>query len=95
MGSARTFACRVHTHVNALPSVGRSACATMLLICCLQAQDFTQRGFIQTGLTLYPETAPNDSGHAVGDALFRYEASYKVRPWLRISAALRCRIRYP
>ena len=60
----------------------------MLLIFCLSAQDFTQRGFVQTGLTLYPETAPNDSGHAVGDALFRYEASYKVRPWLRISAAL-------
>jgi hypothetical protein len=62
-------------------------CATLLLISCLQAQDFTQRGFIQTGLTLYPETAPNDSGHAVGDSLFRYEASYKVRPWLRFSGA--------
>ena len=66
-----------------------SACATVvLLISCLSAQDFTQRGFIQTGVTLYPETAPNDSGRAVGDALFRYQASYKVRPWLRISGAL-------
>jgi hypothetical protein len=55
---------------------------------CLSAQDFTQRGFVQTSLTPYPETAPNDTGQAVGDALFRYEASYKVRPWLRISASL-------
>jgi hypothetical protein len=47
-----------------------------------------QRGFLETGLTLYPETAPNDSSHTVGDALFRYEASYKVRPWLRFSGAL-------
>lgn len=55
------------------------------------AQDFTQRGFLETSLTLYPETAPNDSGHALGQALFRYEASYKVRPWLRFSGALDAR----
>jgi hypothetical protein len=60
----------------------------LFLICSLQAQNFTQRGYIETGLTLYPETAPNDSSHAVDDSLFRYEASYKVRPWLRISGAL-------
>jgi hypothetical protein len=66
-----------------------SACATVvLLISCLSAQNFSQRGFVETNLTLYPETAPNDSGRAVGDALFRYQASYKVRPWLRISGAL-------
>jgi hypothetical protein len=59
----------------------------LLLFSGLSAQDFTQRGFIETGLTLYPETAPNDSGQAVGQALLRYQASYKVRPWLRISGA--------
>jgi hypothetical protein len=62
--------------------------ASLLLLACLAAQDFTQRGFIETGLTLYPRTAPNDSSHAVGDALLRYQASYKVRPWLRISGAV-------
>jgi hypothetical protein len=66
----------------------RKSTYAILFLTCLQAQNFTQRGFLQTALTLYPETAPNDSGHAVGDALFRYEASYKVRPWLRISGAL-------
>lgn len=54
----------------------------------LAAQDFQQRGFLETGLTLYPQTAPNDSGQAVGQELLRYEASYKVRPWLRISGGL-------
>jgi hypothetical protein len=60
------------------------------LACCISAgaQDFTQRGFFETSLTLYPEAAPNDSGHAVGEGLLRYEASYKLRPWLRLSASL-------
>jgi len=71
-----------------LRAADRIACPTLLLICSLHAQDFTQRGFLQTGLALYPETAPNDSSHAVDDSLFRYEASYKVRPWLRISGAV-------
>lgn len=55
---------------------------------CLPAQNFTQRGFFETGLTLYPQTAPNDSGRAIGETLFRYEASYKVLPWLRLSGSI-------
>ena len=55
------------------------------------AQDFTQRGFLATALTLYPETAPNDSSHAIGDGLLRYEASYKLRPWLRLSGSMDAR----
>jgi hypothetical protein len=55
------------------------------------AQNFSQRGFLETGLTLYPDTAPNDSGQAVDQSLFRYEASYKVRPWLRIGGSLDAR----
>jgi hypothetical protein len=55
------------------------------------AQDFTQRGFLETVLTLYPETAPNDSSHAIGDGLLRYEASYKLRPWLRLSGSVDAR----
>jgi len=76
-----------------------SRCGVNSCLCCgaffwlsfLSAQDFQQRGFIETGLTVYPQTAPNDSSHAVGDALLRYQASYKVRPWLRISGALDAR----
>lgn len=51
------------------------------------AQDFTQRGFLETTFTAYPQAAPNDSGHAIGEALLRYEASYKLSPAIRFSGA--------
>jgi len=59
-----------------------------VLVFACQAQDFKQRGFFETSATLYPETAPNDSSHAVSLTLFRYEASYKARSWLRFSGAI-------
>jgi len=55
------------------------------------AQDFTQRGFFETGALLYPQTAPNDSGHAVGEALFRYEAFYKPLPGLQFAGGIDAR----
>jgi hypothetical protein len=53
--------------------VGKLAWALLPAILC--AQNFNQRGFIETDLSLYPDTAPNDSGQVVDDDLFRYEAS--------------------
>jgi len=41
-------------------------------------QSFTQRGFLETDFIGYPQTVPNDSGQAIGEALFRYEAFYKL-----------------
>ena len=55
------------------------------------AQNFTQRGFVETSLALYPEAALNDSGHAVDESLFRYEASYKALTWLRFSGSFDAR----
>ena len=55
------------------------------------AQDFTQRGFFETHALLYPQTAPGDSGRAVGEALLRYEAFYKPRPWLRFAGGIEAR----
>jgi hypothetical protein len=52
------------------------------------AQDFTQRGFLETTATFYPQAAPNDSGHVWGDALFQYEAFYKLGPYLRFSGGI-------
>lgn len=43
-------------------------------------QRFSQRGFLDTRITLYPQTAPGDSGLAVGESLFRYEASFQATP---------------
>jgi hypothetical protein len=55
------------------------------------AQDFSQRGFLETGGQFYPQTAPNDSSHAVGEALLRYEAFYKAAPGLQIAGAIDAR----
>ena len=69
--------------------MGKLAWALLPAILC--AQNFNQRGFIETDLSLYPETAPNDSGQVVDDDLFRYEASYKALPWLRLAGAFDAR----
>jgi hypothetical protein len=55
------------------------------------AQNFTQRGFLETSLELYPDTAPNDSSHAVDDDLFRYQASYTPWAWFRLAGAFDAR----
>lgn len=54
-------------------------------------QDFSQRGFIETLGTFYPQTAPNDSGHAVGEALLRYEPTWRPKPWLKLSGSFDAR----
>ena len=69
--------------------MGKLARALLPAVLCFPsaAQDFTQRGFIESDLSLYPETAPNDSSHAIDEDLFRYEASYKPWAWLRLAGA--------
>jgi len=56
-----------------------------------RAQDFSQRGFGEATVRLYPQTAPNDATRAVAEALFRYEPSWKARPWLRLSGSFDAR----
>jgi len=58
-----------------------------VLLVALFAQSFEQRGFIENSALGYPQTAPNDSGQVVDEMLFRWEASYKVAPWLKLSGA--------
>jgi hypothetical protein len=73
--------------------VGRLTRALLpaLLCCPAAAQNFNQRGFLESNLSLYPETAPNDSSHAVDDSLFRYEASCQALPWLRFAGSFDAR----
>ncbi len=73
--------------------MGKLAWALLPAVLCLPgaAQDFTQRGFIESDLSLYPETAPNDSSFAIDGDLFRYEASYKPWTWLRLAGAFDAR----
>jgi hypothetical protein len=67
------------------------ALSPALLIMPCAAQNISQRGFIETDNELYPETAPNDSGQAVDEDLFRYEASYKALSWLRFTGSFDAR----
>jgi hypothetical protein len=55
------------------------------------AQDFSQRGFLETTGLFFPQAASNDASHAVGEWLLRYEASYKLAPSLKISGAFDAR----
>jgi hypothetical protein len=55
------------------------------------AQDFTQRGFLETTGLLFPQEAPNDSGQVTAEALFRYEAFYKLTPSFRLAGGLDAR----
>jgi len=71
--------------------VARATLLLAFLTSLVAAQDFTQRGFLETSAQIYPQTAPNDSSHIVGDALFRYEAFYKVSPYFRLAGAFDAR----
>ena len=63
-----------------------------LLAVVLLAQNYTQRGFLETRFTLYPQKVANDSARSIGEALVRYEGFYKPIPNLEISGAVDLRI---
>jgi hypothetical protein len=58
--------------------------ATILLTIPACAQKFTQRGFLELRSTLYPQTAPGDSGRVVAEGLLRWEGSYQAAPSLKL-----------
>ncbi len=64
--------------------LGWLVCATLGLC----GQTFEQKGFIEADLFGFPQTAPNDSGQFVGDALVRWDASYKPTSWFTLSGGL-------
>ena len=66
--------------------------ALILLAVAAIGQTLEQRGFIEAKLTAYPQAAPNDSSHAVVEALLRYEATWRPIPWLKLAAGLDGRV---
>ncbi len=73
---------------------GRVLCAGFWMLGLAAAawgQSFTQRGFLETDFIGYPQTAPNDSGQAIGEALFRYEAFYKLNSDWQFAAGIDAR----
>lgn len=65
--------------------------ATATAAATLTAQTFQQKGYIDLGTALFPQTAVNDSGRVIADTLFRYEASAKLTPWLKLNGAIDAR----
>lgn len=57
-----------------------------------RAQSVSYRGFLETRADLYPQNATHDDTQAVGEALFRVEASGDVRPWLRVRGGFDARM---
>ena len=55
------------------------------------AQQFSERGYLENLSTFYPQTAPNDSSHAVSELLLRYEASYQPWAWLKLNGSIDAR----
>jgi hypothetical protein len=66
----------------------RSFFAVFLVTATCSAQTFTQRGFLESRATFYPEKAPNDSAQAVGESLLRYEGLYNPSSSLQFAGAL-------
>lgn len=56
------------------------------------AQSFTSRGFADVRFFLYPRTAANEATRMVGEALLRYEPSWKPESWLRVNGSFDARI---
>ncbi len=69
----------------------RLVCVAMAAASCVSAQRFTQRGYVEDLSTFFPQTAVNDSSHAVSELLLRYEASYQLFPWLKLNGSVDAR----
>jgi hypothetical protein len=54
----------------------------------VRGQTFEQRGFVELDVLGFPRTAPNDSGQAIGSGVFRWDATYKVAPWITFSGGV-------
>jgi len=60
----------------------------ILVLLVLLAQNFTQRGFVETQGIAYPQEAINDDTHVIGEVRIRYEGFYKPSGRFQIAGAL-------
>jgi hypothetical protein len=54
----------------------------------MAAQSFTQRGYIETRALMFPQTAPGDSSHGIGEAIFRWNATLRLSSHWRFHGAI-------
>ena len=65
--------------------------AALLFAPLVAAQVWEQRGFIESRNYFYPQDAFNDSGNVTSELLFRYEGTWRARPWLKLTGAFDAR----
>ena len=70
----------------------RAFLAIVLSAVACAAQTYTQRGFLETRGTVYPQAAPNDRAHTMGESLFRYEGFYKPGTAFEFAGAIDLRL---
>jgi hypothetical protein len=59
-----------------------------MLFLLLWSQDYSQRGFVETGAVVYPRKAANDSANLVSEARIRYEGFYKFKGNFQIAGGV-------
>jgi hypothetical protein len=57
----------------------------------VSAQTLSQKGFLELKGIAYPQTTPQDSTQAVGEALLRYEASARPAAWVKTTGVIDAR----
>jgi len=55
------------------------------------APTIEQRGFIENRGLVFPQDAPNDSANVMGQALLRWEASYRPSEWFKLAGSFDAR----
>jgi hypothetical protein len=63
-------------------------CVCVLAAAEAGAQTVSQRGFVEGRVFGFPQTAPNDPKHVIGDVLVREEVFLKPVEWLQLAAGL-------
>jgi hypothetical protein len=69
-----------------------AAVIILLLASPSPAQKYTQRGFLETRGTFYPQEAANDRAHGIGESLLRYEGFYIASKTLQVAGAVDFRV---
>jgi hypothetical protein len=54
----------------------------------VSSQTFSQRGYVDGSVSLFPQLAPNDPTRAIGDFLVREEVFAKPAPWVQFAGGL-------
>ena len=81
-----TFVCQAFVMAVVFLVPSRYAVVTTL------AQALTQRGFVEGGILLFSQEAPNDPTRAVGDLLARDDVFFKPAPWMQLAGGLDLRV---